>query len=117
KISFKDKRTKDIIMKPGDMLVYNPDDNKMKTTTASAENFSAWKEKKLILTDPTAAEIVEYLEDNFGKEIILENAELGKRKIEGPILLTNLNDALFILSTVLNTEIIKKDSTIIIRPK
>lgn len=117
KVSFKDKRTKDIIMKPGDMLAYNPAQNNVVTETTSAENFSAWKEKKLILNDPTAAEIVEYLEDNFGEKIILENAELGKRKIEGPILLTNLDDALFILSTVLNTEIIRKDSTIIIRPR
>lgn len=114
KVSFKDKRTKDIIMKPGNMLAYSPKEEKIETTTISAENFSAWKEKKLILNDPTAAEIVQYLEDNFGKEIILEDAELGKRKIEGPILLTNLDDALFILSTVLNTKIIKKDSTIII---
>lgn len=117
KVSFKDIRTKEIIMKPGDMLTYDPDDDKLTTATTSAENFSAWKENKLILNDPTAAEIVEYLEDNFGKDIILENSDLGKRKIEGPILLNNLDDALFVLSTVLNTEIIKKDSTIIIRPR
>jgi ferric-dicitrate binding protein FerR (iron transport regulator) len=117
KVSFKDKKTKDIIMKPGDILAYSPAENKVVTETTSAEDFSAWKEKKLILNDPTAAEIVEYLEDNFGKKIILQNAELGKRKIEGPILLTNLDDALFILSTVLNTEIIRKDNTIIIRPR
>ncbi len=104
-------------MKPGDILAYSPAENKVVTETTSAEDFSAWKEKKLILNDPTAAEIVEYLEDNFGKKIILQNAELGKRKIEGPILLTNLGDALFILSTVLNTEIIRKDNTIIIRPR
>lgn len=117
KISFKDKRTKDIIMKPGDKLLYDATVNKLETTSTIAEDFSAWKEKKLILDDPTAAEIVEYLEDNFGKEIILEKPDLGKRKIEGPILLTNLEDALFILSTVLNTEIIREDSTIIIRPR
>lgn len=118
KVSFKDKRTKDIMMKPGDILTYNPEENKVLIETTSAEDFSAWKEKKLLLNDPTAAEIVKYLEDNFGKDIILENAELGKRKIEGPILLTNLDDALFVLSTVLNTEIIRKDdNTIIIRPR
>lgn len=117
KVSFKDKGTKDIIMKPGDMLTYIPGENRLLNTTTSAENFSAWKKKKLLLDDPTTAEIVQYLEDNFGKHIILENPELGTRKIEGPILLTNLDDALFILSTILNTEIITKDSTIIIRPR
>ena len=117
KVSFKEKTMKEILLKPGDMLAYDPSVNKVAREMISAENFSAWKEKKLLLNDPTAAEIVEYLEDNFGKDIILENAELGKRKIEGPILLTNLDDALFVLSVVLNTEIIRKDSTIIIRPR
>ncbi len=117
KVSFKDKRSNDIIMNPGEIVAYNPGDNNLVKATTSAEDFSAWKEKRLILNDPTAAEIVEYLEDNFGKDIMLEDTALAKRKIEGPILLTNLDDALFILSTVLNTEIIRKDSTIIIRPR
>jgi transmembrane sensor len=117
KVSFADKETKDIIMKPGDKLVYNANGAGVIKTTTSAEDFSAWRERKLILDDPTVAEIVEYLEDNFGKHIVLEGSELGKRKIAGPILLTNLDDALFILSTVLNTEIIKKDRSIIIRPR
>ncbi|HTE24966.1 FecR family protein [Flavitalea sp.] len=117
KVSFKNTNRSDIIMKPGEMLDYNYVENKLITATTSAEKFSAWKEKRLLLDNPTAEEIVQYLEDNFGKNIVLENSESGKRKIEGAVLLTNMDDALFVLSTVLNAEIIKNDSTIIVRPR
>lgn len=117
KVSFKDKRRNDIVLLPGDIVRYDSLQNELLTETINAENFSAWKEKKLLLNNPTVSEIVKYLEDNFGKKIVLDKPELGMRTIEGPILLTNLDDALFILSTVLNTEIIKKDSILIIRSR
>jgi ferric-dicitrate binding protein FerR (iron transport regulator) len=116
KVSFKDNSREDIIMKPGEVVTYDPAENDINHTTAVPENYTAWKEKKLMLNNPTVNEIVAYLEDNFGKKIILQDEKLGERKIDGPILLTNLDDALFILSTVLTTEVVRKDSsTIIIR--
>jgi ferric-dicitrate binding protein FerR (iron transport regulator) len=116
KVSFKDNSRKEIIMKPGEIVTYDPAENDMNLTTAVPENYTAWKEKKLILNNPSVNEIVAYLEDNFGKKIMLQDAKLGERKIEGPILLTNLDDALFILSTVLTADVVHKDSsTIIIR--
>lgn len=117
KVSFADGKTKEMTMKPGDKLTYYSDEDKLITGTTEAENFSAWKEKKLLLDDPTAAEVIEYLEDVFGKKLVLANAELGKKTIEGPIQITNLDDALFVLSTVLDAEIIRKDSTVIIKPR
>lgn len=116
KVSFNDQQRKDIIMQPGDVITYDASAKDVDRTTAVAENYTAWKENKLILNNPTVNEIAAYLEDNFGKKIILQDAELGERKIEGPILLTNLDDALFILSTVLTSDVVRKDSsTVIIR--
>jgi transmembrane sensor len=116
KVSFKDKSREDILMKPGEVVTYDPKENDLNRSTAIPENYTAWKEKKLMLNNPDVSEIVAYLEDNFGQKIILQDEKLGDRKIEGPILLTNLDDALFVLSTVLRAEVIRKDSsTIIIR--
>ena len=104
-------------MMPGDMVTYNPAAKKFVETTTIPEDYTAWKEKKLMLNDPTLAQIINYLEDNYGKKIIVEDTALEKRKIEGPILLNNLDDALFIISTVLNTDIEQKDSLLFIRPR
>lgn len=111
KLLFEDGSVKEMIMQPGELVSYNEPDKKVSKQNASAEQFTAWKESKLILTDPTVSEILAYLEDNFGKKIRVEDNSLNAKVINGPILLSSLDDALFVLSTVLNTEIIKTDST------
>lgn len=106
-----------ITMQPGDRVVYDPALQQPARDTANATDFSAWKHNKLILKDPTVGEIIRYLEDNYGKKIILEDPRMAQKAITGPIFYDNLNDALFILSTVLNTQVIKQDSIIILRPR
>lgn len=107
-----------IRMKPGDRVVYDPrQQQQVLQDTANAADYSAWQQNKLILKNPTVREIARYLEDNFGYRIELEDQRMGNKIITGPILYDSLDDALFILSTVLNTQIIKKDSTIILRPR
>lgn len=107
-----------IRMKPGDRVVYDPrQQQQVLRDTANAADYSAWQQNKLILKNPTVREIARYLEDNFGYRIELEDQQMGNKIITGPILYDSLDDALFILSTVLNTQIIKQDSTIILRPR
>lgn len=108
---------KRILMQPGEVLVFNKDKNEIVKDTANVTDYSAWKKNRLILRNPTVYEIAGYLEDNFGYRIIIEDSSMWSRKVNGPILYDNLNDALFILSTVLNTKVIKTDSTITLRPR
>jgi transmembrane sensor len=117
KLVFRNPAHGQLIMKPGDVVVYDPLKGRVEKDTTSAENYSAWKKNKLVLRNPTVSDIARYLEDNFGYKIVLEDQQMGSKVIEGPILYNSLDDALFILSTVLNTKVIKKDSTIILRPR
>ena len=116
-VTFNDGKQQPINMKPGDIFTYHPTEHLLIKDSVSAGDYTAWKQKKLILRNPTIREITTYLEDNFGKKIIVKDEKMYNRKIEGPILFDNLDDALFILSTVLNTDIIKQDSTITLRPR
>jgi transmembrane sensor len=105
------------VMHPGDRIVYRAAADTINRTSIDVTDYLKWREKKLLLVDPTAAEICKYLEDNFGKKILFEDSTLQHKKIEGPILINNLDDALFVISTVLNTRISKNDSVIILRTK
>lgn len=116
-LTFRNPAHGKILMKPGDRVVYDARQQKLLQDTANAADFSAWKKNRLILKTPTVREIIKYLEDNFGHRIQLEDQRMGNKTINGPILYDSLDDALFILSTVLNTQIIRKDSTIILRPR
>ncbi|RFS21736.1 FecR family protein [Chitinophaga silvatica] len=117
KLSF-DNNNQDIIMYPGQIVAYNDSEKKSTTASIAPEKFSAWKNQKLILENPKVEEILVYLEDNFGKKIIVEDKEMNTRSVNGPILISSLDDALFVLSTILNTQVEKPDSsTIILRSR
>ncbi len=106
-----------LLLQPGDLVTYDGVLKKLTHTVTVPQNYTAWKKRKLLLNNPTVAEILLYLEDNFGKKLVLNDSLLLRKKIEGPILLNNLNDALFVLSTVLDTDIEQSDSLIQLKPR
>jgi transmembrane sensor len=105
----------DVVLAPGDRIIYDPAKTELAHTVTVPENYTSWKDKKLI--EPTVGEILDYLEDNYHKTFILEDSTLAGKKIGGVILLDNLNDALFALSTVLNVNIIQRQDSIILKKR
>lgn len=119
KVSFSNKSRGDIILKPAEMVSFDPvHPETVNRSTTEAQSYSTWTQRKLILKNAPLQEIIQYMEDNYGKKIILGDTSLRNRKIQGTILLDNLDDAMFVLSKVLNINInIKSDSTILFMPK
>ncbi|WP_374165310.1 FecR domain-containing protein [Arcticibacter sp. MXS-1] len=64
--------------------------------------------------NPTIRQITAYLEDTFGKKIVTSDEALNDKMIAGPIPLNSLNDALFVISTVSNVDILRPDSSTIL---
>ncbi len=106
------------ILEPGYAVRYSALSNESSLIAKIPENYSSWTSKKLILIDPTAENVIHYLEDNYGKKIVLLDKQKGKIIVEGPVDIENLDDALFILSLVLKVEIIREnDSTLVLKPR
>jgi ferric-dicitrate binding protein FerR (iron transport regulator) len=101
-----------LVLTPGEEVLL---DTAKVAVTKAPDNYTTWKEKRL--TDVTVADIAEYLEDNYHKKVILQDPAMARRRIGGVVLLDNLDDALFALSTVLNAEIIQSGDTLVVRPK
>ncbi|KAA8480208.1 FecR family protein [Arcticibacter tournemirensis] len=112
KVSFDRKHLADLILTPGKRIVYS--NQNVKEDLVETQNYTAWKEKKLLLINPTIKEIAQYLEDNFGKKIITSDSALNNKMIAGPIPISSLNDALFVISTVSNVDVIRRDSSTIL---
>lgn len=92
-----------VLMKPGDILLVDSANVLHHTSNIEhAFNASSWKEKKLVLSNPSLSEIFKYLEDTYGKSFILEDPDLARKRLNGPILIDSLEDALFVMSTALN---------------
>ncbi len=117
KVTFTSGTEPDIILQPGQIVTIGDHKQTVISNTTAPEEYTAWKNKKLILTNATLKEIVEYLEDNFGKRIVLTDAVLANRRIEGTFKLDNLDDAMLFLSKALNLNIIHQDSTLFISSK
>lgn len=117
KVTFKTSAEPAIMLQPGQIITIDAHKQKVISTTTTPEEYTAWKNKKMILTNATLKEIVEYLEDNFGNRIILTDPGLENRRIEGTFKLDNLDDALLFLSKALNLNIVQQDSTLFISSK
>ena len=105
----------DVVLAPGDRIIYDPAKTELAHTITVPENYTSWKDKKL--TEATVGDILQYLEDNYHKTFILEDSTLAGKKIGGVVLLDNLNDALFALSTVLNVNVIQQQDSIILKKR
>jgi ferric-dicitrate binding protein FerR (iron transport regulator) len=117
KLSFPAGQHKEVVMQPGEMVCFNPAKQLITKEETNPTNYASWKENKLLLHNPSIHEVIAYLEDNFGKRIQLLDTTLGSRKIEGPIPVSNLDDALFIITTVYRSEIVRpNENTIVLRP-
>ncbi len=118
KVSFTDKNRSDIIMKPGDMVtIDSAAKEKVITTTTDAANYTAWTNKRLVLNNPTLREITNYLEDTYGKKFVIRDSKLANKRVKGPILIDSLDDALFVISTVLNITITAEGNTLVVEPR
>jgi len=117
RVTFNDDSHKPVILNPGDMLSFDPQAQTLSHTTTIASDYTAWTNGKLLLPDPDVTQITQYLEDNFGYQVVLKDPALAHKKVEGPILFDNLDDVLFVLSRVLNVDITKQDSTLIFTPR
>ena len=107
----------EIRMEPGDMVRYDSADQKIYRSTTIPENYSSWKDKKLVLTNAPLSEIIQFIEDNYGKKVLLRDSTMTKRTIGGEVDLSSLQDVLFILSKTLDIEIVDSGDTLLFKSK
>lgn len=115
RLLFADGGHQDLVMTPGDKIVYDPQASVLVHTETRPENYTSWKDKKL--TDVSVGEIANYLEDNYHKTVIFQDTTMARRMVGGAVLLDNLDDALFALSTILDANIIQRNDTLMIQPR
>ena len=113
KIVFNKATHADVTMVPGEMITYETERNQLKRSFVSPEVQTAWIDKRMILENASVNTIIRYLEDNYGYKIILKDTSIGNKRMEGTLLLDNIQDVLFVLTTSLDIKIQKEDSTLI----
>jgi ferric-dicitrate binding protein FerR (iron transport regulator) len=113
KIVFNKPTHAEVTMAAGEMITYEANKDQLKRSLTNPEVHTAWIDKKMILEDASVNTIIQFLEDNYGYKIILKDTAIGNKKMEGTLLLDNIDDVFFVLTTSLDIQIQKKDSTLI----
>ena len=86
----------------------------LKLPAASTEAALAWTEKRLVLHHTTVNDILQTVRDTYGYQTVLLDPRLGTRELEGEIPLADEKSVRFVLSTILNVPVTKRDSTLYI---
>jgi transmembrane sensor len=105
---------KEFIMKPGEVTQFNVIDRKAIREMVDPVNYSSWKEKNLVFSNTSLAEVAVILEDVYGYKVIMEEP-FKSRRITGKFQSDDLNIFLKFLSKALNANVEQKDNRIIIK--
>src|SRR5688572_28246450 len=80
KLDLKSAFTKQVIMKPGELVEYSEKDKAPTRKTVDPTNYLSWKNNRLVFTSTSLLEIAHLLEDNYGYKVAFEDPEISKRK-------------------------------------
>jgi ferric-dicitrate binding protein FerR (iron transport regulator) len=95
------KIAEDIILKPGEQLVFNNESKKMTIKSVNTKWFSSWKENKLIFVNMSMKELVILLNRKYGVDIEVKNSEILDLHFDGTIKNESIIEILEILKKTL----------------
>lgn len=116
KVGVMSRNNNTYMMNPGETFHFNPAGEK----TSESGTFNqpmAWLSGKIVVNQTTVDDILLEFEDLYGYQVILENPDLGKTKIDGTISIKNEQSLLFTLKNLLNVDVIKKEKIIYLKSR
>ena len=106
-----------MVMKPGELVEFAGSRETTVKKKVDADNYSAWKNNRLVFSRTSLSEITQLLEDNYGYKVVLDDPELADRKFTGTCSSENLDELFEKLSIVFELDIRKSTNVISIQTK
>jgi ferric-dicitrate binding protein FerR (iron transport regulator) len=103
----------EVVMKVGELVEFSKKSRKFTKQTVNTDNFSSWKDKKLIFEDTAMREIATLIQETYGLEVRFQDEKMSKRKISGTIPSENLTILLTSLETIFDVKITQEDQQLI----
>lgn len=108
---------KDIILKPGEQIVYNKESREMHIKEVNTKLFTSWKDNKLIFINMNLKELIVLLERRYGVEIEVQDASILNLEYDGTFTNETILEVLDLLKLTLPIEYHVEDQLIIIKKK
>lgn len=111
------KLTQDILLEPGEQLVYHKSDKTVSVKKVRTNLFSSWKDNKLIFINMKLDQLVTLLERKYGVDISVQDQEILKYHYDGTIKNETIIEVLNIIKQTLPINYLIKDQEVVITRK
>ena len=105
---------KQIMMKPGDLVLIDPQNQLKKRTAPEPERLAAWKEHRFVFEETTLEEITHLFAENFGINITIANPDMAQWTVSGSFAAQNAEELLDILTEAANLKYQKDGNNVLI---
>ena len=103
-----------VTMKPGEMVKFSENNQKIEKVSVKAENQSSWTKNYWILDHTRLSEIVQRIESEYGYEVSVTNPALLEESISGVLPTQNLSSLAEVLAATYNVKIQVQNNQLII---
>lgn len=108
------KSQKQLMMKPGDLVMLDQSNHLKQKVTKQPEKYSAWKDHRFVFDDTTFLEFAIIMEENYGIHVIIMDESLAKRTLVGSFKAESADELLEIVSEIFNLNISKTQNTVVL---
>lgn len=93
--------TRDIIIKPGEQVIFNKDSKQLNIRTVNTDQYTSWKDGKLIFVNMSLKDLISLLERKYGVDIRVQDTTLLNLHFDGTIKNETLIDILEVIKNTL----------------
>lgn len=111
------KTTKQLTMKPGDLVTLDAIGKAKLKQTKTPQNLSAWKDNRFVFDETPLSDLTQLFADNFDLKLIIMDKELAKWTISGSFTAHNGEELLELLAEASDLKYHKEGKSIFIATK
>ncbi|MEJ1237963.1 FecR domain-containing protein [Chryseolinea sp. T2] len=106
-----------VVMKPGELVEFSGTHEAAIKRNVDTDNYSAWRNNRLVFSRKSLKEIAQLLEDNYGYKVVLDDAALNQRNFTGTCSSENVEELFEKLSIVFDLDVSRSGNVVTIQSK
>lgn len=109
--------TRQLLMKPGDLVSFDGQNQVSLKTVSQPQLFSIWKEKRFLFDETVLTDVAQMLEETYGLTVTIDNPELAQRKLMGSFRAENVDELLHTIAELLDINIVRQKDRVVFSEK
>ena len=109
--------SKQLLMKPGNLVTFDPVGHIRLQQTARPKDYTAWKEHRFVFAETTLADISRLFAESYGIQVQIEDKALSQWTISGSFTAYSADELIETLTSASNLRYQRQDNTITLSEK